>query len=222
MRYKFTLLITVLLLPIQLIKAQTSSVQVGTQFPLMYAVGYEYQFKNDISFNFQGGILTKPYDEIILTVLESYSDNKALMSTIGEAFKYGLIIQPTLKYHFSKNYFGLYYSYFWLYAEDTPMDAFENYYGISLPIGIRQDEMKLKSELLNIGLLYGRKFYFKNPSFQVWLELSLAKTCWSYSELTHEDYNLENLSNSVDEELNEYYMKYGYLPSINIYFIKSF
>lgn len=222
MRYKFTLLITVLLLTIQLIKAQTSSVQIGTQFPLMYAVGYEYQFKNDISFNFQAGVLTKPYDEIILNVLESYSDNKALMSTIGEAFKYGLIIQPTLKYNFSKNYIGLYYSYFWLYAEDTPMEAFENYYGVSLPIGIRQDEMKLRSELLNIGLMYGRRFYFKNPSFQIWLELSLAKTCWSYTELTHEDYNFESLSNSVDEELNEYYMKYGYLPSLNIYFIKSF
>ncbi len=203
--------------------AQKSIIQLGTQIPLMYSIGYELDINNKISFNTQIGILTKPYDVTILEILKLFGTEEPLTNTIGEAFNFGFIFQPTIKYNFKKNYIGAYYSYYSLNAEETPTDAIENYYNIYLPSRIknRTNEFILNSKLHNIGLLFGRKFELKNPTLELRLELAFAKTFKSKSKLSSEFGDMSTISSLIDNELDYYYINYGYLPSFNIFIIKK-
>ncbi|MFN8206849.1 MAG: hypothetical protein U0T82_05495 [Bacteroidales bacterium] len=200
---------------------QTASVQIGTQVPLFYSAGFELEAKNGLAFNFQSGILTKPYDAAILGTLKLFGTDEAIVNTIGEAFDYGFILQPSVKYHFKKWYTGLSYSYYSLVASDAPASLIENYYGITLPVTARNKELQLNSELQNAGILFGREFQFKNPGWQLSLELSLAKTFWSRSRLSNDNGDLPRLSAPIDEELNQYFIEYGYLPSINVFLVRK-
>lgn len=67
--------------------AQKSSIQLGTQIPLLYSIGYEFDIGNRISLNTQIRILTKPYDVAILEILKLSGSEESLVNTIGEAFK---------------------------------------------------------------------------------------------------------------------------------------
>lgn len=199
--------------------AQKSGFQLGTQIPLMYSIGYEFDINNKFSFNTQVGILTRPYDVAILEILKLTGTEEPLVNTIGEAFSFGFIFQPTVKYCFKRYYIGAYYSYYSLNARETPTDAIENYYNIYLPdrINNRTNEFSLNSRLHNIGLLFGRKIELKNPNFELRLELAFAKTIKSKSKFSSESGDISTISSLIDDELNSYYINYGYLPSFNIF-----
>jgi hypothetical protein len=219
--FKFKLILFALLLG-QLIKAQSSEIAIGTQVPLIYSIGYEYKLKQPFSFNLQLGLLTKPYDKAILSTLKLFGTDEALVNTIGNAFTYGICLQPTIKYHYKKNYFGVYYSYYNLNAKDAPVQAIESYYGVSIPTktGRTERTFNLVSNLHNAGLLYGRRIAFKNPKLELRLEFAVAKTFTSDSYLYGSSgFSNPTLNSLIDQELRAYYLQYGYLPSLNIFFV---
>lgn len=203
------------------VKGQQTQLQVGTQIPLNYSIGVEQQVSRKFSVNFQAGILTSPYDQIILEVLKKFGTSEALTNTIGDAFSIGYMLQPTFKFNFGKNYFGLDYSFYSLIANDVPVDAIENYYSVTLPKRQinRTNNFTLTSNLHNLGILYGRLFQFRNPHLHLKLEFSIAKTFSSSSTLTAEYGDVSHISPKIDDELNQYYIDYGYLPSLNVFLV---
>lgn len=202
--------------------AQQNEVMAGTYIPLYNSICYQQKVAKNFSLTGNIGLLTKPYDKLILDVLKAFDTDELLVNTIGEAFSYGLNIQPSLKYHVRKSYFAILYSYLVLVANDNPSDILSDYYGIYLP-NRRTVSMTLKSGLHNAGLCYGRKFKFQNPNLSLNLEFSVLKTFASSSKLKTETMvDLMLLSNAVDNELNSYYVKYGILPSINVFLVYTF
>jgi hypothetical protein len=186
----------------------------------MYSGGFELELKKGLAFNAQVGILTKPYDAAILEALRLFGTNEALVNTIGDAFSYGFVLQPSIKYHYRKLIAGFTYSYFSLVAKDAPLNLIEKYYNVSLPPAYRNIQLRLDSKLQNAGVLVGRRFYLKNPAWQIILECSLAKTFWSRNRLTAGNVDINFLSTAIDLKLQEYYIDYGYLPSINIFLVR--
>lgn len=190
----------------------------GTNIPLFYTLGYQQSIGERFSANAQFGLLTTPYDKAVLEILEAFDTDEALTNTIGEAFTIGVNVQPTFRWYFRKSYLGLAYSYLSLRADECPADAIENYYGISIP-ALYSREYTLQSELHSAGLLYGRVFTLKNPRCAIHLELSALKTFASKSEFKDDGILPALLNEPVDKELNETYVKYGMLPSINVFFV---
>jgi hypothetical protein len=139
--------------------SQRAQLQLGTQVPLNYSLGIEYKlFPDRLSGNMQFGLLTAPYHTAILELLKAFGTDEAIVNTIGEAFSSGLILQPSLKYHWKNNYTGLTYSHYALTANDAPTDAIETYYGMEIPgRNRRQNEITLTSGLHNAGIFYGIK-----------------------------------------------------------------
>ncbi len=225
MKHKYKLAILLLLLLSKTGYTQTSSFQIGTQVPLMYSVGYNYETKNKVALNMQAGVLTRPYDQAILQVLKKFGTNEVLVNTIGEAFDYGLIVQPSIKYNFNSYYAGITYSSYTLVARETPKNAIESYYGVRMPPGVNSSPLRVQSHLSNAGLLFGRKFGFDNSKVELLLEFSLQKTFYSKSNVSAKYSGVagccdsSSLNNMVDKELNDYYLEYGYLPSINIFLL---
>lgn len=203
-------------------KSQNSEIFLGTNFPLFYTIGLEQNINNNFSLNVQLGILTKPYDKLIVNLLYKFDEDELLFNTIGEAFSYGFNFQPIFKWNFRKSYIGLSYSYLILTATDSPSDVIENYYGITLSLR-RNNNVTLKSNLHSSGLLYGRKFYLKNPKLRINIEFSLLKTFASNTYIKNESgIEFEKLNASLNNDFEEIYLQYAFYPSINIYLVYIF
>lgn len=216
------LVLTLLIMVVRPSSAQTFSVQAGSQVPLFYAMGVEYELKSGMALNIQTGLLTQPFDASILNVLELFGTEDAVIGVIGEAFSYGYISQPSLKYHYKDYYGGMTYSFFSLRANEIPVVALERYYGISVPDVWHSRGMRLSSNLHNAGIVLGREFHLHDSGFKILVEVSVAKTLWSKSILTSSSVELGMMSDMLDRGLYDYYLKYGYLPSVNIFLAKTF
>ncbi len=201
--------------------------KVGTQIPIQYAVQYDYKFHPKWSGNVQVGVLTKPYDQAILSILKSLGVDQEIVNVLTSAFNFGLITQAGMNYHFKKNYVGVTGSWIHLQAADTPVSAVEAAFNVNIasyPQRPRQSaktpiSLTLSSDLYNAGILYGRRFTFKNPKIELHTEFSFAKVLGSSSYIDSAQKSLESLSTVVDNELKTDYLDYGYLPSINVFFV---
>lgn len=193
--------------------------ELGTEFPLNYSVGLGSDIDDDFQINLRAGILTKPYDGIILNTLAAIGVDETIKNTVGDAFAYGLALKGGVNYRFAGFYTGVFYSFYHLTAVDVPTDLINNYFDINLPPISSFDliEYKLKSDLHNIGLLIGKTFPI-NEQFEVATEFSVGKTIASKNSLSN-TYEKEMLlaTEIIHNELNPLFKKYGYLPSLNIF-----
>lgn len=218
----------IVILPFSLVAQH--SIKIGTQFPIQYAIQYDYQFHPKWSANAQIGVLTKPYDDVILNVLGVLGVEQQIVNVLSSAFKFGVITQLGSNYHFGKNYVGALGSWIHLNAADTPVSAVEAAFNVSVaayPTRPRQSNLNpvsltLASDLYNVGILYGRRFTFANPKIELHTEFSFAKTIASSSYVESPQRALESLSTMVDAELKTTYLDYGFLPSINVFFVYKF
>ena len=205
-------------------------IKLGSQIPIQYALQYDYQIHKKWSLNGQVGVLTKPYDEVILEVMRSFGVDQEIVNVLSNAFQLGIVTQGGVNYHFGKNYVGALGSWIHLKAADTPVSAVEAAFNVSVasyPTRPRQSNLNpvsltLASDLYNVGILYDRRFTFANPKIELHTEFSFAKTIASSSYVESPQRALESLSTMVDAELKTTYLDYGFLPSINVFFVYKF
>lgn len=201
-----------------------SSVKVFTEAPLQFGLGYEGKLSKRFSVSAQAGVLTDPYSSVIISLLESFGTDPQITLMIDEAFKFGLVAEGGVNYHFGKNYVGVFGQYIGLQAGDTPTSLIENYFGENIsqyPTRKGRSssvprELQLKSVLYQAGVLYGRRFHLKNPKVELFAELGISANVGSKSTLSESNYDLSSLSNVVDEELANYYSTYCFIPSLTL------
>lgn len=210
------------------------SIKIGTEIPLQYSIMYEQKIKENITSNIQLGILTKPYDKIILSILQSLGTDKAIIKMIEDAFSFGNLISAGVNYHKNKNYVGFFSQYINLKAGTSSTEMLENYFQLDINDFIQIDggqlnkitykgqelefiiPIKLKSELYQIGFLYGRRFPL-TEHFEICSEFALSKTF--YSRNTLYIFNSQSpliINNIIDSELKQVYLKYSFIPTLNL------
>lgn len=207
-------------------EAQTLTICAGTQAPLKYDAGLDFKFAKRFSVSAGAGVLTRPYDKAILNIIEAFGLEEGYVNMISNAFSYGMVYDGGIRFHYRKNYFGVYAQYINLAAQDAPQDLVESYLGIDLspyrkpkPFVTKNIEVALESNLLQLGVLYGRRFVFKNPKFEIRTELGISKNITSQSYFYIDGSKSESLSEVTNEELKPIYMDYAYIPTINLYLV---
>jgi hypothetical protein len=216
-------------------KAQEKSVLFGTDFPTQYTLGGNLEYQN-FSTQLQFGALTKPYDNIILDIIESFGADENLIEIVRKAYEKGFVFSLKQNYHFKNNlYTGIYLQYLSLNAAETPLDIINSYYpeidltsswvSGGLPIlrekryGDEVTEIRLKSNLMQVGLLIGYKFQFSNPKYEIRTELSASKHIYSSNEFSSQTPYPELLYQQLEADIAETYKQYAYIPSLNVYFV---
>ena len=195
-------------------------IEVGTELPLNYSIGFASNITEELLFSFRAGIMTKPYDDLIIGFLGNIVTTEAETNTIRDAFTHGLMFKPGMNYRFSNFYTGVFYSYWRLFATDVPVDLLNNYFQLSLPPNfIDPIEYTLKSNLHNIGFVIGKTHTLKdNENIVLGTEFSIAKTVKTKNSLSNiYDNEMTLASGYVHDELNPLFLKYGYLPSFNFF-----
>lgn len=208
--------------------AQRHALKIGTDIPLQYSLAYAYQVKPVISLQAQAGILTEPYSQSIINILQAFNVEDGIIGVVSNAFEFGTVGEVELDFHFKKNYLGLYGQWFHLKGEDTAIEAVEAYSGQEIRlrnrrIGGQGDELiSFTSNLYQLGLQYGRRFPFKNPRLELQAEIALSYNLGSNTRIASEDYELEQISASLNEDFQETLRSYGFVPSLNVYFVYKF
>jgi hypothetical protein len=212
-------------------QASRHSFSIGTQIPLQYTLGYEYQVSDHFSAQIQGGLLTSPYDQVILSVMKSLGVDDSLKNMINDAFKLGTIVGVVTKYHFNENhYIGITGEWVRLNGGDVAADLLSAYFGRDIsPLkhGAYSSPLQLtmQSSLYLAGITYGRRFHFSNPAYEIAAEISVTKCFASTNSFSSNRPRLDGtqqvklLYSELDSDLNSDYSRYVYVPTLNVYFI---
>jgi hypothetical protein len=218
-------LLIMLLIPAAGLQAQ-HRIKVLAEVPVQFGAGYEVNVSKKISISVQGGVLTEPNSTLVINVLEKFGTSPEIVELIEDSFKFGLVGEAGAHYNFGRNYAGAYSQFINLRGKGTAPDVVEEYFdeNFSLfPIRPGSDpddrQVSIRSSLMQVGILYGRRFPLKNEHFEIDAEFGISKNVWSKSRLYSENRDLSEMDDEVDETLEYYYSKYGYIPSLTVAFV---
>ena len=132
-------------------------------------------------------------------------------------------------YHFGKNYVGAFGQFINLRGKGAAPDPVEEYFDENFSLfplkpGSDPDDrqVSVRSSLIQVGVLYGRRFPLKNEHFEIDAEFGVSKNVWSKSRLYSNNRDLSEMDDEVDKELDYYYSRYGYIPSLTVAFVYKF
>lgn len=205
--------------------AQSHRIKVLAEVPVQFGLGYEGHVSKHFSLSVQGGVLTNPNSDLIINVLEGFGTDPDIILIIEDVFKFGLVGEVGVNYNFGKNYVGTFGQFINLRGNGITADPIEDYFNTTIPVlpGNGSDiDLKLRSSLIQVGALYGRRFPLRNEHFEIDAEFGFSANVWSKSELSSEKRDLSRLSEEVDDELDYYYSKYAFVPSLTLAFVYNF
>lgn len=210
--------------------AQTASLSFGTQVPLQYQTAINFRPIKQFSSGFGYGILTKPYDGIILDILGKFGTEDELLQIIDCAFEKGKILQGDVNFHFKHNYIKIFGQRIQLDAGTTTTELLEEKSQLDFsvfqllplwdPLAIN-----IQSTLFNLGIGYGHSFSInKIEGLSINLEFNFSKTFTSNNTMSSNYESLDktnkiqNLYQEIDTYLNdEIYTQYVFVPSFNVF-----
>jgi hypothetical protein len=225
---KKLLLLTLTVLSVKAFAQMEHRFKIGTQIPFQYNIGYENRFTGRFSANLQAGILTKPYDQAIINIMSKLGVGDVYIRVLESAFKFGFVGDLSGRYHFGKNYTGIYGQFIRLSGQDTPSGLVESAFKVNLsnyprkrnqPIPAAGENLFIQSSLVQLGILYGRRFLFKDPQWEIHAEFSISKNISSQTKVTSETREVVNLQTLINNELVSLYKDYAYIPSLNVYLV---
>lgn len=206
--------------------AQKHALKIGTDIPLQYAVGYDYQISPKFSAGTKLGILTTPYDEIILGLFRLFGGNDTMIDIISNGYELGGILELGGNYYFKNHYVSLHGQYISLQGSQARVDLVETLIGRELeklpPFinpQVKDDVIEVKSSLLQAAIRYGWIKQLKNPKLQLRTEVSLSLNLTSDTKLRSDEYDVSDAEVVMDKLITEFYHHYAYIPTFNIYLV---
>jgi len=203
--------------------------KIGTQIPFQHSVIYDHGITPGFSINGGIGFITAPYTNMMFSGLE----NKGLIKSseravIDRTFQVGVTYQLGANFHFNRNYVRAYGQLMRLNGDMSYSDLANLYLGTNIPDITRfLNPIDIRSNVPMVGVLYGRRFSIGERS-EIHLEGSIGKTLGHetrYKTSTFLDgINLVNdiVYSGIDNDLDTYFTKHGWLPSLNVYYVFKF
>jgi hypothetical protein len=199
----------------------------GTQIPLQYNAGLQYRFTPTLSGRVQLGIFTKPYDQLLVSTMQIFGLEKNLGRLIENSLEMGFTANLGANYHFGKNYVGINTQLVRLQGSTSLANALSVYFNDDFsflaPGGQSLLDVSARSNLFNLGLLYGRRFTLPNPRFAILAEGGLAKIMASHNRFSLGNDFLESiplvqeLYSNLDADFRRAYWRHGFIPTLSIY-----
>jgi hypothetical protein len=203
--------------------------KIGTQIPFQHSIIYDHRVTPGFSINGGIGLITGPYTNMIFSGLE----NKGLISAsdrkiIDRTFQMGVTYQLGANFHFDKNYIRTYGQLMTLKGDLTYTDLANLSLGTNIPDLTRfLNPVDVRSNVPMIGVLYGRRFEIGKNS-EIHVEGSIGKTLGhstkykTNSFLDRVNFVNDIIYTGINNDLDNYFTKNGWLPSLNVYYVHKF
>jgi hypothetical protein len=180
----------------------------------------------------QAGLLTKPYDEYLIYSMELSGLKKDLSRIMRRSFERGVFLGLGTNYHFGKYYAGVFGQVGNMQGKGPLLEMANIYFKGNLPqvdatwLSLAENlQMSWRSNLLDAGIIAGRRFLFPDSRFELHTEIGLTKILTSDNKfsvgnaLIDETPIAQGFYTQMNKEFEEAYWKYGLLPSINLYLV---
>lgn len=203
--------------------------KIGTQIPFAHSVMYDHRITPGFSINGGIGLITGPYTNMIFSGLENRGMiNSSERTILDRSFQMGVTYQLGANFHFDKNYVRMYGQMMQLNGDLGYTDLANLYLGTNLPdISRFLKPIDIRSNVPMVGVLYGRRFSI-GPNSEIHVEGSVGKTLGHSTKyktntfLDRIDLVNDVLYSGIDHDLDNYFTKKGWLPSVNVYYVYKF
>lgn len=230
MKYRLLFSLFYLFLTLGL-SAQKHEFKIFYEVPVHFGLGYGYYINENWSLQAQAGFITEPNSSMILGVIEGLGTDPLTVEMIEDAFEFGTVFEIGSNYHFGSWYTGVYFQTVFLQGKETPNEIVEEVMNVNISeypffrgrnSPASNQNLTLKSNLFQGGILIGKIFSLKDPTQKVFLEFGASLNLYSRSSLESNDRDLTELSNEVDDYLKDIYTTYAYIPTLNFGWVKKF
>lgn len=215
------------------VSAQNFSLSAGTDIPYQHYLAVNLELKK-IDFSYRTGILTPPYSDAILDIINVLGTDDIYIDLLDASFDFGWTNSIGTYYKFGKKkdwYVGGEIRYDYLTAADAPQSIIQTITGqpISLVSFLFSSvELKLGLKMLATGFRFGKSFTLSsNNKHHLKTEISGSKYILTQSVLELQGLNLGLNLEPINKELNsllweDVFKKYGYIGGLGIAYSYSF
>lgn len=207
---------------------------IGTQVPIQLTFGYQYNASDRYAIRGQFGVLTPPYDKIILKSMQMFGFDKKLSTALDEAFRSGLVGTLAPQLRFGNHSVVLQGQFVSLNGSITLQRAGELYLDRDLPdlsgipfLPAVMPTLTTRSNLFLLGLGYGWRLSPPDSRVSLQLEAGFSKILGSASKFSSNIGILDNTAlargvyGQMENRLRDSYRQYGYVPSLGVYLVYS-
>lgn len=200
-------------------------IRVNARYPLQASIGYDFFFSKRFSARAEAGMLG--LSNSFLFVGQSEQNDINLM--LRDSFDRGLSFSIGVQYHLHHQYVGVFAQSLRMKGA-TASSMMESQFNTVItdhPLKAGADAevpqtLTLTSQLMQMGILYGRVIPFKDSRWRANIEFAISKTFASKSALHSNTRDLGALQGALDEQLDDWYRRYGFVPSLSIGISRTF
>ena len=205
---------------------------IGTQVPVQFTAGYQYNAGDRFAIRGQFGLLTPPYNKVILRSMEAFGFDKKLSRAVDEAFRRGLVGTLAPQLRFGNHSVVLQGQYVSLNGSIALSRAAELYLDRDLPdlsaipfLPVATPTLNTRSNLFVLGLGYGWRIAPPDSRVSLQLEAGFSKILASANRFSSNIGILDRTGlaqgvyGQMDNRLKDSYRKYGYVPSLGVYLV---
>ncbi len=210
---------------------KSHQIMAGTQFPVHWGLGYQYNHHKHFSGRVQVGLLTAPYDKFIIYSMEAFGFDQKYSKALDQSFKLGIVGTVNPQYRFGNNYLGVQGQMAYLRGSISLEEAAQLLLDSKVPVPdlsqlpIILPDFSTRSNLFLLGITYGKEFTLSDPRFALRPEIGFTKIIAARNHFSIDIDVLDQLPpvkvyyHNLDERLKSYYLTYGYIPSISLYLV---
>lgn len=215
------------------LSGQKFSLSAGTDIPYQHYLAVNLEMKK-IDFSYRSGILTPPYSDAILDIINVLGTDDIYIDLLDASFDFGWTNSIGTYYKFGKKkdwYGGGEIRYDYLTAADAPQNIIQTITGKpinSLNFLFSSIELKLGLKMLATGFRFGKSFTLSsNNKHHLKTEISVNKYIMTQSILELQGFNLGLNLEPINKELDrllweDVFKKYGYIGGIGFAYSYSF
>lgn len=213
------------------------AIRVGLKLPFTYDIGYYHRFSNRIGMHASAQIVTIPFSGVSIGMMNLFGADPNITAILEEPFSIGAGIDHGWHYYFGTDnrryYGGISAQWMSLLKRDIEDKTIDKAFAgedngcptlDKCPVNPVQQiagskPLTLNTNYVNIGLTFGVIFQLANKNAELRLEGELSKTIISRHHLQSDYRFITPIAERTNEALKESMNKYGWFPSLNIYYI---
>ncbi len=220
-------------------QAGDQGLRFGLKLPYTYDIGYYHRFSTRIGMHLSTQFVTVPISNTVTGMMNLYGADPKVTAILEEPLTFGYGFDHGWEYYFGTDnrryYGGLSVQWMTLLKQELNDEVIDNALADDPIIGCEtldkcpintghqfpdSKALTLKSNYVNVSLTFGVTFKVPhNKKSEFRLEGQLAKTIASRHALYSEYRYISPISERVNEDLQDTMIKYGWFPSLNIFYI---
>ncbi|HHB52207.1 MAG TPA: hypothetical protein ENK75_04075 [Saprospiraceae bacterium] len=240
MRYLKQFKIVFISITIILISAHTASSQpeeqgfrAGIKLPYTYDLGYFVRFNTRFAIHLSTQFVTFPFSKAPTGYMNFWGADPNITAFRNEPFSIGAGLDVGAHYYFgsdNRRYYGA-LSVQWMNL--LKRDISDNVINKALDVDLNSGEiplgpiaksqstkpLTLNTNYVNIGFIVGKIIPLLNPNTELRVEVGINKAVYSHHNLQSDYRYISPISELTNTKLQETMKKYGWFPTINVYYI---